>query len=85
MCSWIINNKKTKDHWLEVEDPEGWYSAVVKWDGCVHYCRIHNTPPITNEANQHLDYIHFCDLDEEIKRLQKLLEIAKQFFGEDWI
>ena len=31
-----------------------------------------------------VDYIHYCDLDEEIERLEALREIAKDFFGDDW-
>lgn len=34
--------KKVGDSWLDLEDPEGWYSAVIKWDGCVHFNRYFN-------------------------------------------
>lgn len=82
---WEIDKEKTEDHWLEVNDPKGWYHAVVKWDGCVHLNRLHNVPlPITNKHPQLVDYIHFCNLDEEIERLQNLRDKAKEFFGEDW-
>jgi hypothetical protein len=82
---WEIDEDKSEDHWLEVNDPEGWYCAVVKWDGCVNFRRLCNVPlPITNEHPQFVDCIHFCDLDKEIERLQKLRDKAKEFFGEDW-
>uniref|UniRef100_A0A6M3LDW4 Uncharacterized protein n=1 Tax=viral metagenome TaxID=1070528 RepID=A0A6M3LDW4_9ZZZZ len=83
--NWIINKEKTQDHWLEIEDEDGWYLAVVKWDGCVNFNRLHNVPlPVTNDHPQLVDYIHYCDLDEEIERLQLLRAKAKEFFGDDW-
>lgn len=85
MCDWIIDEKNTQDHWLELQDSEGWYQAVVKWDGCVHFNRLHNVPlPITEKHPQIVDYIHYCDIDEEIERLEKLRDMAKEFFGADW-
>jgi hypothetical protein len=41
---WIINEDETKAHWLEIQDPEGWYSANVRFDGCVHLRRYFNRP-----------------------------------------
>jgi hypothetical protein len=70
---------------LRLVDPEGWYEAYVKWDGCVDFMRLHNVPlPYTGEPTQGRDYIHFCDLDEEIERLQALRELARLEFGEGW-
>lgn len=83
---WKINEEETEDgHWLELEDPDGWYKAIVKWDGCVHFNRLHNVPlPETGEGPQLVDYIHYCDIDEEIKRLEALRDKAREFFGDDW-
>lgn len=82
---WVIDREKTHDHWLEVNDGEGWYSAVVKWDGCIHLNRYYNFPwgkdPIHPEADNE-DYIHICDLDEFIARLQALKVMAETHFGE---
>lgn len=88
MIEWKVVPEKTEDHWLEVVDPDGWYSAVVKWDGCVHFRRYHNIPlqdrPSGKEHMELEDYLHMCDIDEEIERLQKLKEAALKHFGEDW-
>ena len=27
--------------YLHLEDPEGWYSVRIKWDGCVELIRYH--------------------------------------------
>jgi hypothetical protein len=83
--NWKVNKDKTKDHWLEVEDPEGWWSAVVKWDGCIHLNRYYNIPKNEPERiDSDVDYLHICDLDEFIKDMQDLREKAKEHFGEDW-
>jgi len=85
---WEIDSEKTKDHWLELKDPEGWYSAVVKWDGCIHFNRYYNEPmdseyhKTTDQAN--VDYIHICDVDDMIARLKALKETALEYFGEYW-
>jgi len=80
---WKVIKEKTEDHWLEIEDPEGWYSAVVKWDGCIHFYRHHNEPiPNTDESD--IDYIHICGVNDFIKRLQALKEEAIKHFGKDW-
>ena len=85
MVSWEIDREKTEDHWLELKDPDGWYQATVRWDGCIHYERVYNAPlPITGEHPQSSDYIHFCDIDSEIERLEKLRDMAREFFGTDW-
>ncbi len=84
MTYWQIDKDKTKDHWLELVDPEGWRSAVAKWDGCVDYYLYHNTPKGMDLANDEemTDYIHICNIDEEIARLQELKRIAANFFAE---
>ena len=82
---WKINEEKTQSHWLVVEDTKGWYSAIVKWDGCVDFTRVHNLPlPIQEDSNQLVDHIHYCDIDEEIERLIALKKKAIEFFGKDW-
>lgn len=77
---WEINEEKTQDHWLEVQDPEGWRSAVVRFDGCIHYYRYYNEP----FSKRDVDYLHICSIDDEIERLTALRKEAIEFFGEDW-
>jgi len=83
---WEIINKK--EHWLEIQEPGGWYSASLKWDGCIDFNRYYNDPKYYQEAhpsdNNLSDYLHICDIDDMIKRLEKLRDIGKKHFGKDW-
>lgn len=75
---------KAEDHWLEVEDPEGWYSATIKWDGCVHFNRYFNEPMHSpSRSDEDIDYIHYCDLEQEIRRLQALLDMGREHYKND--
>jgi hypothetical protein len=86
MKFWKKVEEKSLDHWLELDDVEsGWHYAVVKWDGCIHYNRYYNHPKQDQEArpeDELSDYLHICDLDEEIERLRELKEHALAHFGE---
>ena len=73
---------------------DGWYWAQVRFDGCIHFYRAYNYP-IPDDATDvpdddgpargfMTDYIHICDIDEEIDRLQRLKAAAIAHFGEDW-
>lgn len=89
---WRAIPEKTAPHWLEIVATDGWRRAIFKWDGCIHYYRIFNTPieqngePIRSfekaEEEDDTSYIHICDIDEEIARLQALKAIGTKFFGE---
>jgi hypothetical protein len=67
---------------IQLDDEEGWWSAIVKWDGCVDFYRYHNWPKgETPEGREEVsDYIHICDVDDLIARLQALKEAAKTNF-----
>lgn len=84
---------KKESHRLEVhsevgEDGRHWWSASVKWDGCIDLHRAYNIPFGTPDRDKdHMAFtsdLHLCDLDELIERLQLLRAMAKQHFGEDW-
>jgi len=87
---WKILPEKTTETWLQVEDPEGWYGAIVKWDGCIHFDAYANVPihertgDPKEEHRELVDYIHICDIDDMIARLQDLREVAVSHFGEKW-
>lgn len=85
---WEVVSGNTEDHWLELKDPEGWYYATVKWDGCIHFNRYFNMPKEMQEKeleeNRMDDYIHICSVDDMIQRLQALRAEARKHFGEDW-
>jgi hypothetical protein len=78
--AWEIVAEKSAPHWLELRDPDGWYEASVKWDGCVHFLRHFNEP----DGKGDTDYLHICDLDEEIARLTALRDMSRAHFGPDW-
>jgi hypothetical protein len=88
----VLPEKSSPGVWLEVADPDGWYEAVVKWDGCIHFHHAGNVPfrddfgHSTTARDKHAcdDYIHLCDLDDMIARLQALREVAVGYFGETW-
>lgn len=92
---WIIDkNGIAKDHWIDLisdsyEDGSHWLHACAKWDGCVHLDIARNVP-FSKEYGFHGqkrdesacdDYIHICDLDKFISKLQKLKEICVKHFN----
>ena len=86
---WVVDRTKTEDHWLEINDGEGWYSAHIRWDGCIGLSRYFNHPwgvdPIFPDRNEeNFDSVHICDIDDMILRLQALKAIAVEHFGEGW-
>lgn len=82
---WKID--KEEGHWMEVSDPEGWWQASVKWDGCIHLNRYYNNPKgeddVSNKSDED-DYIHICDLDDYIDRLVELREIARKRWPDNY-
>jgi hypothetical protein len=86
---WQVVEEESRPHWLEVKDPEGWYEAIVKWDGCIELSRFFNLPlpRRADDEAQMEDHIHICDLDGFIARLQALKNVAREYFdaqGRDW-
>ncbi len=87
---WEVVKEKTEDHWLEVRGKipgaETWRSAVVKWDGCIHFHSYANVPlelsPDRKDPACCDDYLHICDIDEMIADLQKIKAMAFEHFGE---
>lgn len=66
-----------------VQPQEEWahdrFYALVKWDGCVH---LHHVQPGASKTLDESDYLHICDLDDFIARLQELRTLAEAKFGE---
>ena len=68
-----------------VKEPDGWYTARLKWDGCVEVARYFNYPaPEIEDDRQDIDSIHICSIDDFIKRLEGLKVVGREKFGEDW-
>lgn len=62
-----------------------WYEAHVRFDGCIHFYRQHNSPLEQNKQGELRDYLHICDIEDEIDRLQRLKALAVEQFGENWL
>ena len=70
---------------VSADMPNVWYSAFVKWDGCIELIRYFNVPrDLAPERGDDYDQIHICDIDETIERLQALKTAAIEHFGADW-
>ena len=83
----LPNPENPDSPWLEIRDPKGWFSATVKDVRCVDLHRYHNVPCTERTDEDHpqiIDYIHICDIDDLIERLQELKIRAKMHYGDDW-
>ena len=71
---------------VEFRDPEGWWRATVKWDGCIDLWRYFNVPMDVQNRREDDEpsYLHICDLDDTIRRLLALRRLARRAFGKDW-
>lgn len=68
---------------LSLVDPEGWYKAFIRWDGCVDLSRYFHTPfTLQDSAESDVAEFHICDVDDLIERLQALKAKAVEHFGE---
>jgi hypothetical protein len=76
--AWQVVAADTEPHWLALHDPEGWWDATVKPDGCIDIHRYFNAP------GEDADDLHICDLDGLIARLQALKLEAAKHFGPEW-
>lgn len=79
--------KRINDACIDVYDANGWWSAGVKWDGCIDFYSYANISYWDDPERKDKDccdnYIHLCeggnDMIETIKILQ---EIGKREFKE---
>lgn len=79
---WVL--KESDEYMAEFGDPDDWYSARVRWDGCIEYIRHFNVPGGESAGQPGItDQVHICDIGREIERLQALKLAAENHFG-DW-
>lgn len=72
---------------IVLEDEEyGFDEVTLKWDGCIVYRKAWNGfKPNEDETGENTNYIHICDIDEMIAKLESLKRIgAKHFDNEYW-
>lgn len=85
---WHFVKGTKEDHWIDLywfEAGSPWAKAAVKWDGCVHFNSVANTPYVPGTPATELQcegYIHICDIGDFIKQLEALRDKAKEHFGE---
>jgi len=84
MCKW--EKVEAHEYRAEFQDPEGWYRASVKLDGCIDMQRAYNVPfPRNDDEDEDMaDTMHICDIDEHIERLIALRDAAREHFGDEW-
>lgn len=66
-----------------IEDEEtGMHEVTLKWDGCIDYfVGANGVKPSEDSKNENTDYIHICDIDDMIKKLQAIKEYGKKHFN----
>jgi hypothetical protein len=84
---WKTLPEESNEYRLQIVDPDGWYKAAIKWDGCIDLDTYANTP-LTHRKPDEEDacdcYIHICDVDDFIGRLQSLKALALAHFDGLW-
>lgn len=73
---------------LRLTDEEyGDTEAHIKWDGCIDYRQYSNgfspNDPESIEKAENCDYIHICDIDQMILKLQEIKKVAEQHFSKN--
>jgi hypothetical protein len=82
---WEVVQGESTDVRLVLREPQGWYSAQLKLDGCVDFTRFFNVPDGMPDRDEDMgDTLHICDLDDLIDRLRALQEAARRHFGATW-
>ena len=86
-------------HWdydsssLLLEDPDLWWKAVVRRDGCFELYKAHSEPFTASTSTEvftgyaddfEADQIHICDIDNLIERLHSIKARAMKHYGPDW-
>lgn len=62
-------------------------SVSFKWDGCINYHKYENGYTVDDEysedRNKTSQYIHICDINDMIEKLQEIKKIAEEHFSKD--
>jgi hypothetical protein len=88
--TWIDDpSEKKSEGWLPLiynhySDGRHWIKAECRFDGFVSLINAFNTPFPKDNDNGDMQEIHICHIDELIKELTLLKEVAKKHFGDDW-
>lgn len=59
--------------------------VYIKWDGCIDFRQYSNgfspDDPDSKEKEDNCDYIHICDINEMIEKLQGIKRVAEEHFS----
>ncbi|PAD70679.1 hypothetical protein CHH83_02425 [Bacillus sp. 7586-K] len=62
-------------------------SISFKWDGCVDFRQYQNGFKVDDEHSEekvrNSQYIHICEIDDMIEKLQEIKKIAQENFSKD--
>jgi hypothetical protein len=66
----------------ELQDPDGWFDANVRWDGLMELHVYHNVPKgeQNTSGDSFMDTLHLADIDGFIQRLQELQAVCQHLF-----
>jgi len=85
---WQIKKIGAENCWITFESPDGYWRAEIVRSGCIDINHSFNVPLQDDNCESVLqrliDYIHICNIDDMIARLEALKAAAQDFFGEDW-
>ncbi len=86
MILWKEIPDEGTDYYLVLRDPDNYYEARIKYDGCFEFVRAHNEPlpEQSDPTSQMIDQIHICDVDDLIARLRELKRVAFAKFGSEF-
>lgn len=62
-----------------------WFEAYVRKNGCVELHRYFNEPKEHNSQDDNdVDFLHICDIDDMISKLQEIKRRSIERFGDNW-
>lgn len=59
--------------------------VTLKWDGCIDYrMGLNGMKPSEDSTGENTYYIHICDIDELIEKLEALKKIGQEHFDNEY-
>lgn len=71
------NIKEKSEHHLSLESPCGYWTAHIKWDGCLDLVHS-NGQPIDECDPASIQTMHVCDVAEFIVKLAEVCALAEE-------
>ncbi len=69
-----------------IEDEDTGYDEVtLKWDGCVDFrTGLNGLKPSEDKTGENSQYIHICDIDEMIEKLNAIKKYGNKHFDNQY-